>query len=1135
MSKYNINLDLQTQNSLSIIIDRIKPNSTILEFGPANGRLTKYLKEQLFCKVYSVEIDKEAAKDAKRYSEEIIVDDIENYSWLEKFNTIEFDYIIFADVLEHLYNPLLVLKKAKSLLKDSGSILISLPNIAHNSIIMELLDNCFNYQSTGLLDNTHIRFFTKKTIDKLIADSNLQISYESAVYKSPPQTEFRKNYTDIANSIATNLYYHKYGEVYQFIIEAKKRVDKVQYQLEKKEEALLFIDSGNSFNSKEVYKSFYSLESSYIIFEQLNIDKYIYAIRIDPLEYAFKIKLKSIFVNDTEFDITKIEHNGVLSSSGDLYFLHHDPQIILNFNQKTLVKRVVVEFDYISNILDIPKLSMELKEQQLQEYKKLLKTQELQIKELDIENQTLQKRLNLAYNSKRWKLFYPLDKLKELNISQKIYILLKSNRFLREIYYKLPIKHKYKWKIREFVSTGKISSNKYIIPKEDNLYLIKTNNHKKDLPLVSIIIPCFNQGCYLWESVASAYASYSGNLDVIIIDDGSTDSKTKKCLREIKYFYPDLNIIKKENGGLSSARNRGLLEAKGEYIQFLDADDLLAPAKIDMQIEDLQNKDDNIISICNYFTSDEDCKTFFKTEETIKGFDLKIDDFLYFWERGLSIPIHCGLFPKRAFKDIEFDKELKAKEDWLIWITLLLKKDLKLSYIDTHAAIYRVHTESMVRKSFVKMAKQWEIAYKKVSTLLEIDEREKFIQESQKWLNNYYQSNPRYKDELKNRIIEQTSKNCEFNLTKDDELRKIEILKSSLKQLPNFKPTISIIIPVFNHYDYLFEAIISITKQGSVPIELICIDDNSSDSRVKSLLKSISSINKQVTVILNNNNRGISYRQNEAVNIAKGEYIAFLDCDDYLKDNALEEVYRYILKYPQIDYFFSDRTNIDKDGKILYDACYKTVRASKNIKDDLLDRMIASHLKVIKKEAYQKAGGSDEKFSGIQDWDLALKIADFGKFYYIPKTLYCHRLHNNSVTSSDNVAQYKKSNILRRKYLNRWLLKSDEKKELDRKNYQFYLNLVQNSKTSEDVVIFSPKNLNIDSWYAPLELKEAYSKNKISIMDARGILDKKYIEFLRDFNSYFDLILCDKISISSQIIGSLWSEQIIQIPIEMKH
>ena len=66
MSKYDCELNLEDRNSLSVLVGKVKPNSLVLEFGPANGRMTKYMKERLNCKVYAVEIDEDAAKDAAK-------------------------------------------------------------------------------------------------------------------------------------------------------------------------------------------------------------------------------------------------------------------------------------------------------------------------------------------------------------------------------------------------------------------------------------------------------------------------------------------------------------------------------------------------------------------------------------------------------------------------------------------------------------------------------------------------------------------------------------------------------------------------------------------------------------------------------------------------------------------------------------------------------------------------------------------------------------------------------------------------------------------------------------------------------------------------------------------------------------
>jgi glycosyltransferase involved in cell wall biosynthesis len=433
------------------------------------------------------------------------------------------------------------------------------------------------------------------------------------------------------------------------------------------------------------------------------------------------------------------------------------------------------------------------------------------------------------------------------------------------------------------------------------------------------------------------------------------------------------------------------------------------------------------------------------------------------------------------------------------------------------------------------MSQQWEKAYIKVAEILEDEKKKKsFLIESKKWLENYYRSNPNYKEEIKNKPKTQKLGIPKIEKVSEINQKATKILINELKTLSTQEPIISVVVPIFNHYEYLFKCLSSVAKQGDIPLELVCVDDNSSDKRVRKLLEELAPINPNIKIIFHNENKGISYTQNEAVENAKGEYIAFLDCDDFLKENALSVVYQKIRANRSLDYIFTDRTNIDEKDNVLYDACYKTVKEADNIQDDLLDRMIASHLKVIKRETYLKVGGSDAKMSGIQDWDLALKIAEVGEIEYIPQTLYCHRLHENSVTSSDSVAQYKKSNILRREYAAKWLLSNNSpQKDISDIKRIIKNDGIESLKNLDNVALFDTKNLKLNTWYCPKELKEAFSKNKICIMDARGNLDKSYIDFLKDFNSYFDLILCDRLSVSSQIIGTLWSEHIIWTSLEI--
>jgi glycosyltransferase involved in cell wall biosynthesis len=92
------------------------------------------------------------------------------------------------------------------------------------------------------------------------------------------------------------------------------------------------------------------------------------------------------------------------------------------------------------------------------------------------------------------------------------------------------------------------------------------------MPLISIVITCYNHAHFLPEAIESALAQQYGNFEIIVVDDGSTDNT-----RETAAKYAPVRYVYQPNGGLSSARNTGIMESKGSLLVFLDADDWLMP------------------------------------------------------------------------------------------------------------------------------------------------------------------------------------------------------------------------------------------------------------------------------------------------------------------------------------------------------------------------------------------------------------------------------------------------------------------------------------------------------------------------------------------------------------------------------
>jgi SAM-dependent methyltransferase len=216
------------ENSQSKLLKWINKGDVVLEFGPSAGYMTQYMKEELECKVYIVELDKEDFKKASQYSEDGIHGDITSYKWLKKWKKVKFDKIIFADVLEHLYWPGEVLQKTKPLLKENGEVLISLPNGCHDIVIAEMIHNQFNYRDSGLQDRTHIRWFGHGNLKSFFGDAGFSIAEEDFILNDRHSIE---RYADYQNDLLEKLLASRTGgNVYQFI----ERLVKTEYASKKK-------------------------------------------------------------------------------------------------------------------------------------------------------------------------------------------------------------------------------------------------------------------------------------------------------------------------------------------------------------------------------------------------------------------------------------------------------------------------------------------------------------------------------------------------------------------------------------------------------------------------------------------------------------------------------------------------------------------------------------------------------------------------------------------------------------------------------------------------------------------------------------------------------------------------------------
>ena len=142
----------------------------VLELGCAVGHMTRALTG-LGCRVVAVDVDEVATRSAAEFAERVLVADLSDPTALEQLKGERFDVVLAGDVLEHLPDPLSVLQRCRSLLTPDGALVLSLPNVAHVDLKLGLLQGRWEYRDTGLLDRTHLRFFTRRSIDELLHDA----------------------------------------------------------------------------------------------------------------------------------------------------------------------------------------------------------------------------------------------------------------------------------------------------------------------------------------------------------------------------------------------------------------------------------------------------------------------------------------------------------------------------------------------------------------------------------------------------------------------------------------------------------------------------------------------------------------------------------------------------------------------------------------------------------------------------------------------------------------------------------------------------------------------------------------------------------------------------------------------------
>ena len=218
---YGGDIEAGRRNSLAALFELVRPGSGVLDVGIGGGALGRRLSVERGCRVDGATISGEEAENAAAFYRRIEVADLNQVDLATLFSPQRYDVVICADVLEHLLRPTQVLDACGRLLSDDGALLLSIPNVAYIGLLGELLEGEFRYRVEGLLDRTHLRFFTRRSLLRMLRESGWHVDHIETIRLDLPDSEFGVVFDRLPPPVQRYLLTMPDALTYQFIVRAR--------------------------------------------------------------------------------------------------------------------------------------------------------------------------------------------------------------------------------------------------------------------------------------------------------------------------------------------------------------------------------------------------------------------------------------------------------------------------------------------------------------------------------------------------------------------------------------------------------------------------------------------------------------------------------------------------------------------------------------------------------------------------------------------------------------------------------------------------------------------------------------------------------------------------------------------------
>lgn len=437
------------------------------------------------------------------------------------------------------------------------------------------------------------------------------------------------------------------------------------------------------------------------------------------------------------------------------------------------------------------------------------------------------------------------------------------------------------WHDTMFVPQG--SEYKYLYKSELDKILGQIEKYQREnlrAELISIIVPIYNTEKYLHQCLDSILNQTYTNFEVLLINDGSTDSSGMICQeyvgRDSRFRY-----FEKDNGGAASARNLGLERSGGAYITFIDSDDWVEPNYLDVLYTALKENDTDVaISTYKRFAQD---GVFY-----LRSYSREDDEFLNIGTRSrdsfLEILPRLGeldhsfysisskLIKREIIGNLLFDEQISYAEDLNFFFHLYLGVE-SVVYVRDYTYIYRTHDASTSQN------------INELKVLHELEIFKRMFQQIEKMGLPTFQ----YFRRLKNLVASRIS-----GFPTSKAIREYESFVSEVRERVTYQqPLISLIVPIYNVENYLRMCLDSIANQTYSNIEVLLVNDGSSDGSGAICQEFVARDSR--FHYIEKENGGLSDARNVGIARAQGEFLSFVDSDDWIEPTYVEDLYRAAL------------------------------------------------------------------------------------------------------------------------------------------------------------------------------------------------------------------------------------------------